>query len=98
MNDLPPAVVREPKEIHLCYNSADRDWVKNLAEQLESDTIDGLPTSSQLRVFLDLWDIDSGEGLILKMNEGMKNSRFVATVLSPEFMTAPWPMLDSGLT
>ncbi len=82
------------KDVYLCYNSADRDWVKNLAEQLESETIDGLQTSRPLRVFLDLWDIESGESLILKMNAGMKNSRFVATVLSPEFMKAPWPTFE----
>jgi hypothetical protein len=86
--------VLEPKDVYLCYNRADRDWVKNLAEQLESETIDGLPDSRRLRVFLDLWDIDSGESLIRKMNEGMKNSQFVVAVLSPEFMKAPWPTFE----
>ncbi len=82
------------KDLYLCYNGADRSWVTNLAEQLESETIDGLPNSRPLRVFLDQWDIDSGESLIQKMNEGMKNSRYVATVLSPEFMKAPWPAFE----
>src|SRR5438128_6407759 len=86
--------VTDPKDIYLCYVSADRDWVRDLGEQLESETIDGLPTARRLRVFLDLWDIDSGENLVLKINEGMKNSRFVATVLSPEFMNAPWPTFE----
>lgn len=84
----------EPKDVYLCYNSADADWVRNLAEQLESETIDGLPGSRRLRVFLDQWDIDSGESLIQRMNEGMKHSRFVVTVLSPEFMKAPWPTFE----
>jgi len=87
-----PAV--EPKDVYLCYNSADQPWVKSLAEQLESETIDGSPTSRRLRVFLDLWDIDSGESLIQKMNEGMKHSSHVVTVLSPEFMRAPWPTFE----
>ena len=33
--------VTDPKDIYLCYVSADRDWVRDLAEQLESETIDG---------------------------------------------------------
>ena len=86
--------VIDPKDIYLCYSSADRDWVKDLAEQLESETIDGLPTSRRLRVFLDLWDIDSGESLVQRINEGMKHSRYVATVLSPEFMKTPWPTFE----
>lgn len=84
----------EPKDVYLCYNSADAYWVRNLAEHLESETIDGLPGSRRLRVFLDQWDIDSGESLIQRMNEGMKHSRFVVTVLSPEFMKAPWPTFE----
>jgi hypothetical protein len=89
---IPPPV--ENKDAYLCYNKADRDWVKDLAEQLESETIDGSSNSRHLSVFLDLWDIDSGESLIHKMNEGMKNSRHVITVLSPEFMKAPWPTFE----
>lgn len=87
----PPA---ELKDAYLCYNSADLDWVKSLAEQLESETIDGSPNSRRLSVFLDLWDINTGESLIQKMNEGMKNSLYVVTVLSPEFMRAPWPTFE----
>ena len=94
MNQQAAPPVVDLKDVYLCYNSADRVWVENLAEQLESETIDGLPTSRRLRVFLDLWDIDTGESLIQKMNEGMKNSRYVAAVLSPEFMKAPWPTFE----
>jgi hypothetical protein len=84
----------ELKDAYLCYNSADRDWVKCLAEQLESETIDGSPNTRRLSVFLDLWDIEGGESLIQKMNEGMKHSRYLVTVLSPEFMRAPWPTFE----
>jgi hypothetical protein len=94
MSEASASTSCELKDVYLCYNSADRDWVKTLGEQLESETIDGLPTSRRLRVFFDLWDIDSGESLIQKMNEGMKKSRYVATVLSPEFMNAPWPTFE----
>jgi len=89
-----PSANADLKDLYLCYNKGDVGWVQNLAAQLESETIDGLPTSRRLRVFLDLWDIDSGEGLISKMNNGMKNSRYMATILSPEFMTAPWPTFE----
>jgi hypothetical protein len=79
----------DQKDIYLCFNTADRDWARNLAAQLESETIDGLPTSRRLKVFFDEWDIDSGENLIKRMNEGLQSSRFVAVVLSPKFMKAP---------
>ena len=82
------------KDVYLCFNTADREWTRNLAAQLESETIDGLPKSRKLTVFFDEWDIDSGENLIKRMNEGLESSRFVAVVLSPEFMKAPWPSFE----
>lgn len=40
----------DPKDVYLCFNTADKDWTRNLAAQLEAETIDGLPTSRKLTV------------------------------------------------
>jgi hypothetical protein len=81
-------------DVFLSHNGADKDWVEELGAQIEAETIDGLPGSRKLRVFFDKWDIDVGDNLIVKINEGLKKSRLIACVLSPEFMRAPWPTFE----
>jgi hypothetical protein len=78
------------KDIFLSYNKADKKWVHDLAAQIESETHDGTPGGRRLSVFLDEWDMDTGDNLINKMNEGLKVSRFFAVVMSPEFFGSGW--------
>jgi hypothetical protein len=78
------------KDIFLSYNKADKEWVHNLAAQIESETLDGTSASRKLRVFLDEWDMDVGENIVNKMNEVLKVSRFFAVVMSPEFFGSGW--------
>ncbi|MBK1884410.1 toll/interleukin-1 receptor domain-containing protein [Luteolibacter pohnpeiensis] len=82
------------KDAYICYNSNDLDWVKRIAEQLESETIDGAKSSRTLNVFFDRWDMGPGDSLIDKMNEGMAKARHVICVLSPEFLAADWPRFE----
>ncbi len=84
----------EIKDSYICYNGADLDWVRQLAEQLESETIDGSPQSRHLSVFFDKWDIAAGQSLIDRMNQGMASARHVIVVLSPEFLKADWPRFE----
>lgn len=84
----------EQKDVYICYNAADLDWVRKLAEQIESETIDGLPSSRKLSAFFDKWDIAPGQSLIDRMNQGMDASRHVVVVLSPEFLKADWPRFE----
>ncbi len=84
----------EQKDVYICYNAADLDWVRALAEQIESETIDGLPSSRKLSAFFDKWDIAPGQSLIDRMNQGMRVSRHVIVVLSPEFLKADWPRFE----
>jgi hypothetical protein len=84
----------EHKDAYICYNSHDIDWVKRLAEQLESETIDGIKASRTLNVFFDRWDMGPGDSLIDKMNEGMSKARHVVCILSPEFLAADWPRFE----
>lgn len=90
-------VNQHPKEIYdvfLCHNRADKDWVRQLAEQIESETFDGLANGRPLRVFFDEWDIDVGENVLLKINRGLTASRYLAVVISPEMLAGPWPGLE----
>ncbi len=75
-------------DLFLCHNGADKDWVRTLAEHIESETFDGLPHGRPLRVFFDEWDIDVGQNVLLKINHGLSMSRYVAVIISPEFLEA----------
>jgi len=50
----------EQKDVYICYNGEDLEWVKRLAEQIESETIDGSESSRHLTSFFDKWDISPG--------------------------------------
>ena len=84
----------DQKDVYICYNAADLEWVKGLAEQVESETIDGNTSSRHLTAFFDKWDIAPGQSLIDRMNEGMRCARHVIAVLSPEFLKADWPRFE----
>src|SRR5438105_3856963 len=75
----------EAKDSYICYNRAGADWVGKLAEQIESESIDGTDSGRRLCAFFDRWDIDAGQSLIDQMNAGMEAARHVVVVLSPEF-------------
>ena len=54
---------------------------------LEKETANGRPIS----VFLDKWDIDVGENIVRRLEEGLREARFLGVVLSPAMTRAPWP-------
>ena len=82
------------KDAYICYNRADADWVKRLAQQIESETIDGSQSGRYLQVFFDEWDIGPGQSLLDRMNAGLESARHVITVLTPEFLKADWPRFE----
>lgn len=81
-------------DLFLCHNGADKEWVEKLAEQVESETFDGTPDGRRLRVWFDKWDIDKGENVIVRINDGLARARFVAVVISPEMLAAQWPTFE----
>jgi hypothetical protein len=78
------------KDIFLCHTGADKEWVEGLAKRLESESIEGRSVS----VWFDKWDIDGGGNILSKIEEGLKQSRFVGVVLSPAMTKADWPTLE----
>jgi hypothetical protein len=77
-------------DLFLCHTGADKDWVGALATQLEREEING----RRLTVFFDKWDIDYGEHILERIEEGLKSSRFVGIVLSPSATGAQWPRAE----
>ncbi len=81
-------------DVFLSYTRADKDWVRGLAERLESETIDGTRTGRPIRVFFDEWDIDVGENVVVHVNAGLEKARFTAVVVSPDMLGADWPTYE----
>lgn len=68
--------------IFLSHTGIDKPFVRRLREDLLAH---GVP-----RVWLDEAEIDIGDSLIAKIDEGMKVSRYIAVVLSKKSINAPW--------
>ena len=61
-----------------------------LGEQLEQRRVG----NRNLKVFVDVWDIDFGTSIISAIEEGLKESRYVGLVLSPDMVRADWPTAE----
>lgn len=85
---------KEIVDVFLCHNGADKDWVRKLGEQIESETFDATATGRHLRVFFDEWDIEVGQNVPLRLSQALKVCRYVAVVISPEMLAAPWPAIE----
>jgi hypothetical protein len=88
-----PDVAREKYHgIFLSHTSDDKPFVR----QLRKDLIDrGVP-----RVWIDEAEIEIGDSLIAKIEEGIKSTRYIGVVLSSKSITAPWVKkeLDIAMT
>lgn len=78
------------KDLLLCHNSVDKDWVRRLGARVEAESWNG----RHLSVFLDEWDIEPGENIVLKLSEALEQSRFVALVMTPEMLGSDWCQLE----
>ncbi len=74
------------KDVFLCHSSVDKKWVRKLGKRIEKEKWNGRP----LTIFLDEWDIEGGDNIVLKLNEALVASRFVAVVMSPEMILSDW--------
>src|SRR5687768_1048603 len=78
------------KDIFLVHNRADKEWVRKLAGRIESEVWNG----RKLSAFFDEWDIQPGDNVISKIDQGLGESRFFGVVLSPEMTAASWPTME----
>jgi hypothetical protein len=81
-------------DVFISHTGVDKEWVKELATRLEAEPLEDSPTSRTIKVFLDIWDIQAGENIVTKLNEGLSKARFVAVVMSPEFFKSNWTAFE----
>lgn len=68
--------------IFISHTGADKEFVRKLRDDLKAAGVE--------RVWVDEAEIEIGDSLIQKIEEGLRESPFVAAVLSPRSVTAPW--------
>ncbi|HIP73979.1 MAG TPA: toll/interleukin-1 receptor domain-containing protein [Anaerolineae bacterium] len=78
--------------IFISYSHSDQTFAKKLAQDLQQ--------KGGNKVWLDLWEIQIGDSIIEKIEEGIKESDFLVIVLSPKSVSSPWVKeeLNSALT
>jgi len=68
--------------IFLSHTSTDKPFVRELKARLESHGVN--------EVWLDEAEIQIGDSLIKKIDEGLKKTKYIGVVLSPRSINSPW--------
>ena len=68
-------------DVFLSHATADKPWVRTFAAELEAQG---------LSVFLDEHKLDPGDNFVLELSDGLRDSRFLVLVLSPQSAERPW--------
>lgn len=68
--------------IFLSHTGADKPFVRQLRKDLLEHSVP--------RVWVDEAEIDVGDSLTAKIEEGMKETRYIGVVLSAKSIDAPW--------
>jgi TIR domain len=71
-------------DIFLSHSSANKDFVRNLFNDIESENVSGQP----LRAWFDEVDVDFGKSITGLVNEGLSKSKFFAIVMTPEYFNS----------
>lgn len=72
-------------DVFLSHSSKDKPQVRHLAERLRQDG---------LRVFLDEWDIHSGQSILGRIERGLQQAERVIAFLSAHFYQSGYAMLE----
>lgn len=75
------AILGAMTKVFLSYSSKDRDFVRQLAEDIRSAGHDP---------WLDEWEIYVGDSIPSKVEEGLRDSQYVVVVLSPHAVASGW--------
>ncbi|HMV08149.1 MAG TPA: toll/interleukin-1 receptor domain-containing protein [Cyclobacteriaceae bacterium] len=79
-------------DIFLSHNGADKAWTRHLADQLEQDK-----NGRKLKVFFDEWDIFPGSDVSNEIEKGIKESRYVGLVMTPEAFKSKWVAFEMSM-
>ncbi len=77
------------KKVFICHNSNDHDFVLVLAQKLRDD---------QIEVWIDDWDLEIGDSIIQKINEGLSSSDFLIAVISNNSIESDWVQKELNST
>ncbi|MGP8070937.1 MAG: toll/interleukin-1 receptor domain-containing protein [Candidatus Bathyarchaeia archaeon] len=77
-------------DIFVSYNKADTEFAERLVKRIESEQYN----DRQLRCFYAPWDIQPGENVLLRIEKAETTSRFVALVMSPDWLKSDWTTLE----
>lgn len=77
------------REVFLSHRWANKDFVRKLAADIETQTHKG----RQLLTWVDDAEIKAGQSIVAMLSEGIEKSHFVALVMTPEYFTS-----ESGWT
>ncbi len=69
-------------DLFLRYHRSQARWTRQLAERLDRDGF---------RVWLDAWMLQPGDDRRLEQQLALDQCRWIGLVLSPEFVSDPWP-------
>ena len=75
-------------DVFFSYSQKDKAVVYPLAERLKADG---------LRVWLDAWEIQPGDNIPAKIEEGLENSRTLILCISANAFGSDWPALESQI-
>ena len=71
----------EPADIFLCHSSADREFVRRLANDLDL---------FKVFAWLDDWELEPGDSLLGRIGEALEESAYVAVILSDASARSNW--------
>lgn len=74
-------------DVFLSHSSKDKSIVRPLAERLRKDG---------LRVWFDEWEIQSGDNIPSRLEEGLERSRVLVLCMSANAFGSDWAQLESG--
>ena len=74
-------------DVFLSHSSRDKDVIRELAERLQRDG---------LRVWFDQWEIQPGDSIPSKIEEGLEHSRVHVLCMSANAFGSDWSQLESG--
>ncbi|MCP4659412.1 MAG: tetratricopeptide repeat protein, partial [bacterium] len=68
-------------DLFLSHGTPDKPWVETLVRELEA---------LDLKVFLDTLEIKAGDNFVLRLSDGLGQSRFLVLVMSSQTFGRPW--------
>jgi len=75
-------------DIFISYNKNYWEWVYYFAKRLKR---------RKFKVFLDKWEIKSGESIPAAIRRGLKQSRYIIPVMTPEWTRSEWCQLEADI-